>query len=71
MSDADLKAACDNGVSLCKNDPTYRQTFGAQDCSNIAQSYAGCDSTCRAKAKPTIDCQKTASACAAFAACGK
>jgi hypothetical protein len=71
LSDADLKAACDNGVTLCKNDPTYGQTFGAQDCSNIAASYAGCDATCRAKAKPIIDCQKVATMCAAFAACVK
>jgi hypothetical protein len=55
VSNADYKQACENGVTLCKDDPTYGQMFGGQDCSTTAieTAYAGCD----------------AADCAAFAAC--
>jgi hypothetical protein len=71
VSNADFKQACDNGVTLCRNDSKYGSTFGAQDCSAdaIERVYAGCNADCRKNAKPAIDCQKAATSCSAFAGC--
>ncbi|MCA9665569.1 MAG: hypothetical protein KC503_08270 [Myxococcales bacterium] len=71
VSDAEFKAACENGVTLCQGDAQHGQTFGAQDCSDsaIAQAYAGCNAGCRANSKSIIDCQRAASDCDGFASC--
>ncbi|MCA9524334.1 MAG: hypothetical protein KC609_25375 [Myxococcales bacterium] len=71
VTNEEFKIACDNGVTLCKDDPQYGQTFGAQDCSTsaIETAYAVCDTGCRANSRAIIDCQKVATSCDAFAGC--
>ena len=71
VTDAEFQLACENGVALCQDDPSYGDTFGAQDCSvaAIEAAYASCDSSCRANSRPIVDCQAAATDCASFAGC--